>query len=161
MNHTLQIVTIQEAKKFLKDNLKKGVECPCCNQFVKLYKRKINLVMTTCLIRLYHLYYKNPSYHHVKEIVSGISDTGTNDFSKLAYWNLIEEKQKDPKNTKTRTSGYWRITDKGLDFVLGKINVPSHCYVYNTKVYQFSDEYVSIEETIGNKFNYKKLMNND
>lgn len=152
--------TISEARRYLKQNVEKGVDCPCCNQFAKVYKRRINVVMSRTLIRLYHLYQQNPLYHHVKEIVSGISDTGTNDFSKLLYWGLIEEKVKDPTNTKTRTSGYWRISQKGIDFVLNKISVPSYCYVYNGEAYQFSDEYTNIEKTLDKKFNYVNLMKN-
>jgi len=34
--------TILEAKQLLKDNFAQGIECPCCGQFVKRYKRKLN-----------------------------------------------------------------------------------------------------------------------
>lgn len=153
--------TIEEARNFLKKNIDKGVTCPCCSQFAKVYKRRINVVMSRMLIRLYQMNYANQyEYHHVKEIVSGISDTGTNDFSKLLYWGLIEEKEKDSTNSKTRTSGYWRISKKGIDFVENKIKMPSFCFVYNGMPRQFSEEQVDIEQTLGNKFNYKNLMNN-
>ena len=150
--------SIQEAKDYLRENFEIGVECPCCKQLVKLYKRRINNIMSRTLIRLYHLDQEQPIYHHVKDIVKDISDTGTNDFSKLSYWGLIEEKQKEPKETKTRTSGYWTITDLGKKFVTSQVDLPSYALVYNNRVLEFSKDKVNIEKSLGEKFNYKKLM---
>ena len=152
--------TIKEAKDYLRKNFEKGVVCPCCRQFVKLYKRKINAVMSRTLIRLYHLDQDKPYFHHhVKEIVKDISDTGTNDFSKLLYWGLIEEKKKDPKISKTRTSGFWIITEKGKQFVECTLKVPSYVLVYNNVVLEYSKDLINIEDSLGENFNYKKLMN--
>ena len=122
--------TIQEAKDFLKANYEKGVECPCCKQHVQLYKRKFNSTMARMLIRLFVLSKeKNIAFHHVKDIARGISDTGTNDFSKLVYWGLIQEQGKEAGDKAHHTSGYWRITDKGRDFIAHKlmeINKPAN-----------------------------------
>jgi hypothetical protein len=41
--------TITEAKDFLNENYKDGCICPCCNQTVKLYKRKLNSGMARVL----------------------------------------------------------------------------------------------------------------
>ena len=72
--------TIQEAKNFLKENFEKGCICPTCNKIVKKYVRPLNSVMARMLIRLYHL---PEGWNHVSDIAKGISETGTNDFSKL------------------------------------------------------------------------------
>ena len=34
------IETIKEGKEYLRKNFNEGVNCPCCNQFVKLYKNQ-------------------------------------------------------------------------------------------------------------------------
>jgi ssDNA-binding Zn-finger/Zn-ribbon topoisomerase 1 len=146
--------TIQEAKQHLKENYKKGVKCPCCNQNVKLYKRRLGSVMARCLIKLSVM---GEGYHHVKDIVSGISDTGTNDFSKLRYWGMIEEQSNDD-DTK-RTSGHWRITDKGRLFARNSIYVPMYVFIYNGKKQGFSVGETNIVEALGTKFNYSQLIN--
>lgn len=144
--------TIKEAKDFLRASYVRGATCPCCGLFVKLYKRKMGSVMARCLIRLSHL----DGYVHVREIVQGISDTGTNDFSKLLYWGLIEELPN--KDAKKKTSGYWRITPKGRDFVNRRIMVPRHVFVFNAVALKFSDETTSIIDALGAKFDYHELM---
>ena len=35
--------TLEEAKQFLRDRFENGAECPCCKQYVKLYKRKLGM----------------------------------------------------------------------------------------------------------------------
>jgi len=152
--------TLLEIKEYLKKNYEKGIDCPCCRQFVKIYKRKLNTIMAQTLIRLYWLDKNKEGYYHCKQIVEGISDTGTNDFSKLIYWGLVEEKKKEVTQTKTRTSGYWKITDKGKGFVLNQFKLPSYTYVYNGKSYGFSEQMSDIEDCLGVKFNYKSLMAN-
>ena len=151
--------TIQEAKDFLSANYKKGVECPCCKQHVRLYKRKFNSVMARTLIRLYVLTRdKKVVFHHVKDIVQGISSTGTNDFSKLVYWGLIQEKVKDPDDKIHRTSGYWRITDKGREFIEHKFLLPKYVFVYNSECRGISGEETDIKQALTEKFNYDELI---
>lgn len=147
---------IAEAKQFLKDNFEDGCICPCCHQPVKMYKRKLNSVMSRMLIQLYFL---KDEWNHVSDIAKGISDTGTNDFSKLRNWLLIEQKKNE--DSKKKTSGFWKITPLGRLFVEGKVTVPSFVNIYNTKKYGESTEMITIEDALGVKFNYQKLMNNE
>lgn len=146
--------TIKEVKEHLRENFENGTECPCCGQFVKLYKRKFGSVMARTLIRLNRMPHH---YNHVKDIVQGISDTGTNDFSKMKYWGLIEEQSNDDNGKKN--SGYWAITQKGEEFVNMRLEIPSHAFVYNSTLQGFSNGYTNIIQALGNKFNYKELMN--
>ena len=44
------IETVKEAKTFLRKNFDQGIDCPCCGQFVKKYKRKLNSSMAYALI---------------------------------------------------------------------------------------------------------------
>jgi len=147
--------TIKQAKEYLRENFEKGVECPCCGQHVKLYKRKLNSTMARCLIKMTRL---QNGYNHVRDIVKGISDTGTNDFSKLKYWGLIEEM--DNNNDNKKTSGYWKLTKKGYLFAKNEIKLPKYAKIYNTKLVGFSKEYTTILDSLGEKFSYLELMNN-
>jgi hypothetical protein len=146
--------TIDQAKQYLRDNCKKGVECPCCHQYVKLYKRPMHTAMAVSLIKLYRLSRERIEYHHINEYV----DLSAGDFSKLRYWGLVEEKQKDADDSTKRTSGYWKITDAGIQFVLEQAKVQSHILLFNSKFLGFAGDMVSIKDVLKNKFNYQDLM---
>lgn len=153
------MITIQEAKEYLRSNWEKNdTYCPCCNQKVKLYPRPIHHSMAVCLIRLYKLCVSGDpaTYHHVNEF--GADGTRGGDFAKLKYWGLTAEKSKDENDDRTRTSGYWAITQKGKDFVLDKITVNKRIYIYDSKKVMQDEEQVSIRHTLGKKFNYGELM---
>ena len=156
--------TISEARKQLfgdVDQWKKGQDCPCCDQFVKLYERPIHNVMALMLLKLYeldHADHKNgirSPYHHVSEFMVTIS--GTNDFSKLRYWGLVVEMKNDD-NEKKRTSGCWAITEKGRQFVEGDITVPSHVLLYNATYRGYSGNHVHFDQTLPTGFNYSEIM---
>lgn len=152
---------IGDAKKYLRKNWEEGLECPCCGQFVKKYNRKVHSTMALCLIHLYRIHklsWADTQYHHVRDIVKGISSTGTGDFSKFKYFGLIKEMPKDYKDLKKRTSGFWGITSKGIDFVERRITIPARVQLYNTKVVGFDEQQVDIVEVLGEKFNYQELM---
>lgn len=143
--------TIAEAQAYLNINPKKAKPCPCCQQTVKLYTRKVNVRMLLPLFKLTKL---NPDiYHHVSTFDM---NTSKGEFTKLRYWNLVE--MKDNEDTKKKTSGMWRITDKGKLFLKGKITIPLSCDIYNAKVRSFSTERIDIIGALGKNFDYAELM---
>lgn len=146
--------TVGDSRKYLRENFDKGCKCPSCGQFVKLYIRKLGSAQSRALIRTYHLN-KEQEWVHIREISKEINITG--DYAKLVYWGLIEEKEN--QDTKKKNSGFWKITQRGKDFVECKISLPSHVMIYNSKFQGFKDSFVMITECIGKKFNYSELIN--
>lgn len=147
--------TLKEAKNHLRENYERGVNCPCCGQFVKKYKRSVYARIAKYLINLYHLNKHDSSkYFSVDEI----KVKGDGDFAKLLYWNLIEEMPKNETDTHKRTSGFWRITPLGKDFVENKIKISKYALVYNSKLLGFEGEQTSIIECLGKDFNYQELI---
>lgn len=146
--------SITVAKQFLKENWKEGVICPCCNQVVKLYQRKIYATMAILLIALYKQTHPKYDFIHINEFRG---NNGTGDFAKLRYWEMINEKPNDD-NPDKRTSGYWSITQKGIDFITNRIIVPKYVLLYDSRVFGFSDDKISIEQALGKKFKYTELM---
>jgi len=114
---------IKEAKQYLKDNWQKGVECPCCRQLVKLYKRPMHHSMLRMLINLYLLDRTKSDYYHLTQIIGELKLTGTTDFAILTYWGFII-RRKNTGGERGRTSGMWLITPKGKQFVENRISVP-------------------------------------
>lgn len=145
--------TIKEVKEYLRENVDKGVRCPCCNQFVKVYKRGINSTMARILIQFYH----KGGHNEFKHIPTIMPNVNSGDFAKLRYWNLIEEMPNT--NEAKRTSGFWKITDSGVAFVEGRLTVAKKAHIYNQKLLRLDDsEKVSIQQTLGKHFNYQELM---
>ena len=146
--------TLEEARAYLKEHWGKGVECPCCRQHVKLYKRKIYARLAYDLISLHNLDRENNLFFHVRDI--GLPEAGGGDFAKLKHWGLVEEKPNE--DDEKRTSGYWRITPRGRAFVRNVIPVEKYLFFYNGRIYKCSDEHQSIIEALGKKFNDGELM---
>ena len=147
----MAMITIAEAKEYLRQNFDKGANCPCCTQFTKRYSRKLTSGMAVALINLYNI--SDREYVHIERL--GRLNGG--EFAQLAHWGLIEEKPNEDDGTK-RTSGYWHITLRGVNFVKGSTRVASHVYTFNGKRLGFSETSTDIHEALGKKFNYSELM---
>ncbi len=135
-------------------NIEEGVTCPTCNQFAKMYKRKLASGPARNLIWLY----RNGGYSDWVHIPSKAPKyiLRSNEMGKLKLWGLVEEKDNDDKSKKC--SGFYKVTDEGRDFVLKKINVAKYCFTYNNGVCGYSEETISIEQSLGERFDYQELM---
>ena len=153
--------TIAQAQTYI-IRMDGGIPCPCCGQFVKEYRRKLNSTMARWLIELCRRTEAPDSrdqYLSVSDEWSLAINRGTGDVAKLAYWGLIEDKPKDPDDDTRRTSGLWKPTDLGRKFAWGMVRVPSHVLVYNGNARpDDSAELVGIQDCLGSKFNYRELM---
>jgi len=150
--------TIEEAKQFLRENWKEGVNCPCCTQYVRLWKYQIHTTMTRLLIALYRLSKSGEEFHHINtlwEIVGNKSMGG--DFAKLTLWDLIAPMPKDSTQNK-RATGYWKITPLGKQFVENKVSVDKILYTFDGVPY-IKEGKVTVIDTLKKKFNYEELMN--
>jgi len=155
LSHT---ATIKELKAYLRANFEKGVDCPCCGQFVKLYKRKLNSGMAVTLIRIYNQNkHDEENWIPVKEFLRINKYKNSHDWTLLKHWGLLQEKEQIENNI-NKSSGYWKITKKGKEFVKNKISVPNKVHIYNNIVLGFSDDNTTIIESLGKHFKYQELM---
>jgi len=158
---------LMDARKYV-ENVRaqpEGGFCPCCSQHVKNYRYSISRSMALALIALYHLNLRNNDTYISKENlfknVISKSAFGGGSFASMTRWGLIESKVKDPKDeTKGRTSGFWRVTERGKAFVRNELLVPKYVHSYNNEVFRYDDsEMVSILDALnGEVFDYQKMM---
>ena len=149
-----------QVRTFLRKNYKKGCKCPACGQNVKEYKRKLNSSMAYGLIIIYRIHKLKGFDKGIKmneEIAKMKIPSSNIEYSKLAYWGLVEEEEND--DPKKKTSGLWKITKKGISFVNNRMTLPKYVFIYNTKVKGSSDDKISISDSLGDKFDYTELMN--
>ena len=154
--------TLKEAIQYVEKIKSSGNlgHCPCCNQPVKVYRRKLNARMTRALIEIYKASKNNEEYIHVGELLTSLKiNAGNSEYSKLAYWKLLEIKPNtDPEK---KDSGFWRLTDFGRSFVKNELSVFSHVFIYNTQRLAYDKGLkVNVIECLGKQFNYQKLMQN-
>ena len=142
--------TILEAKDHLRNNYKTGTGCPCCGQLVKAYKRKLNANMCRALAIIYTRTEAGIYMHVQNEFTTlGLRATAM-DYTYLEKWKFIE-------SDSTR-NGFWRVTDKGKQFINTGTQVPSYCLVYGGKVYEWSKESVTISEALTVKFKLEDVL---
>ena len=148
--------TVKQAKDELLLHLEEGAKCYVCNQNVKLYKRKIHRTMARGLLALYKAEKSNPNtkYHHITDFAP-TTDLSA-DFSKLRHFGLVEEMPNT--DVHKHTSGYWKITPLGYEFIYLETKVRAYVKVYNKKVLGIASKFVDIKDVLGNKYSYAELM---
>ena len=143
--------TVDEAARWVRDNRDEGVTCPCCDQLAKVYRRPINSGMAVSLITMYRT--ARQEWQHIPTTIGGKS----REEGKLRYWSLVEE-QRTVKRDDGGRAGFWRVTDLGAAFVLGRVTVPKYARIYNKVCLALEGEQVTIQDALGTKFNYMELM---
>lgn len=157
--------TLDDAKVWLRDRAREGEICPCCEQYVKVYKRALNAQMARWLIWLVRCYRQsvlasdgNDSIKQWVDIKG--SPVRGGDYAKLVHWALVEHKRNE-KDATRKDSGLWRPTQRGVDFVFRRCSVPSHVYLYDNRRLNWDDNtirQVTVVDCLDKKFNYEELM---
>ena len=153
----MSMTTLKQAKNYLRENFDEGTKCPCCGQFVRLYKRRLNSSMSRALVWISGA--SQSSKDGWVDVLAKAPKwlTKTNQHPTLRWWGLLERMPNDESHKKH--SGVWRPTKKGIAFALGETRVPQYIFHYNNKVIGQSDELITISEAFGVKFDYQEMMN--
>lgn len=147
-------MTLKEARDLLRTLVDEGYPCPCCTQYAKVYRRKVNASMSLWLIALYRS-------GGVTKFVHGSSlqrehNIAGRDYPHMAHWGLIEE-EKALREDGGR-SGWWRLTNAGEEWARNRSSVPKYARVYDGRLLQLLGEPVRITDALGTKFYYRELM---
>ena len=105
------------------------------------------------LINLFKLNALSPGFYHVEKL-GGFRTIC--DFPKLKHFGLIVKGENSDKAKKT--SGTWKITQLGIDFVLENKSIPAAVYLYLDTVHKKSEKKIYIRQAIKKKFDYEELM---
>jgi hypothetical protein len=125
----------------------RGMYCPCCGQYAKLYRRKLNSGMAKALIAL------------AEEGADWVDVTGLGraaqqllhhlEYTKLRFWGLIE------KHPTAKTS-VWRVTERGREVLQGA-RLPRYVFVYDNRVQSVSESTTTLHTALGDHFDYSGL----
>lgn len=146
--------TLADAKSWLRERIDEGDKCPCCTQFAKVYRRKIDGGMAHILVQMYRKQNEQDGrWVHVPSL-----GTAGGDPIKTRHWGLIEERQVQREDGSSR-AGWWRLTRLGQDFVSNRVRIAKHARLYDGRCLGLdATETVSVLDCLGTKFNYEELM---
>ncbi len=144
------MTTLAEAQDWLRERIDEGAACPCCTQFAKVYRRKINSGQARSLIRMWRRC--GTDWCHVPTEIGARS----REEGKLAYWDILEEETE--RRDDGGRAGWWRITDLGSRFVLDQIRLPKYARIYDGRCLGLIGEPQGIRDALGTKFDYRGLM---
>jgi hypothetical protein len=150
-------MTLGEARDLLRTLVKDGERCPCCSQFAKVYKRKVNSSMARGLIAMYRAF--GNEFGYVQDIRRTRGATDNREEPKLRYWGLAEEE--NVLRPDGGRAGYWRVTPLGINWVLDRTTIPKYALIYDTRCLRLEGEVVTIVDALGTRFNYRDLMNGE
>ena len=110
--------------------------------------------MACALIRAWRAYGTGEEWH-LPTLVGASGDT-----AKLVHWGLIAaisglRDDGSPRN------GWWRVTETGQDWVLGRIAVPRYVFLYDSRFLDFDgdgEQRWTVTDALGKKFDYEQLM---
>lgn len=158
------LMTLADAKQWLRDRVDDGAECPCCTQFAKIYKRKLTSSMAYALMLIVKWSPGNKDdYIHIPSFLSTHTTSATvrgGDWAKLVHWEILEAQEGERDDGSSRV-GCYRVTELGYKFAAGSVSVPKYVYIYNQrKMRRASDstEVITIHDAIGDNFSYRELM---
>lgn len=154
--------SLGEVRAWLLERRGRGVKCPCCGQYARVYKRRLNYAMAYGLYLVYeyfHLRARAPEpWLHVPRYLNGKGVVARGgDFAKLVHWGLLEAKEGERPDGSARI-GYYRLTPEGVAFVENRSRVPTYLYFYDGEVLDRDDKTVSMPEALGDHFDYAELM---
>jgi len=159
---TVDSVPFKEVQSALRAQLDNGASCPCCTQFAKRYKRKLNAGMARSLLHFYRWSAEKADSNgwagvgkdHMTKQMCMTYHQG--EFHKLRWWGLVE--QQSTVRVEGHRSEFWRLTELGREFALEAATVQSHALVFRNLCEGFDGDPISIRQALGSKFNYDELM---
>ncbi len=155
-------ITLDDAAKWLRANVKPGAICPCCDQIAKRYQRPLSSSMAAALILIRRAFLRQSDWLHVPEYLTQVAAEGAmvrgGDWAKLTHWGLIEAKQDEVRKDGSRRVGFYKITQRGIDFVERRVEVPQYVFIYASHLLGKSEKMTTIDKALRNRFNYGELM---
>ncbi|MGH7743351.1 MAG: hypothetical protein ACREQ5_00815 [Candidatus Dormibacteria bacterium] len=146
------VETLAQARARLNERVetREGARCPCCDQFAKVYRRRLSSGIARALIRGHRA--AGMGWFHAPTVVG---DRG--DLSKARYWGLVEEER--TRRPGGGRAGFWRLTVQGDRFVRGQLWVPAHARIYTGRFLGLDNtEKIDIHGALGSRYSLAGLM---
>lgn len=145
-------LTVAEAHRQLWDQLNKGSLCPVCLRHARRYRRAFHKEMAVFLVQLVRRYLDlgaGRRFVFIRELPDyQKAPKSSSDGAYLPHWLLI--KRGEP--------GYYMPTERGVEFVRGRIRVPKYAWIFGNHAHHFSDETIGITEALSTEINVLGML---
>lgn len=155
---------LADARKDTFSKIDTGSSCPCCDQYVRRYRRPLTASMIYVLVLIDRYFQTHSDWLHVPSYLLELnlpSKRGAairGDWAKLKFWQFIIEKPEVRGDGSPRI-GFWKITELGHSFVHLKIQAPSRIWIYNQQFWGFDQRVmITAKQALKKKFHYDDLM---
>lgn len=142
--------TIDETRDWLWVRIEDGAVCPVCEQFAKIYYRKINSTMTLALRTLYR-FTQGGNFTQASKLPGD-----THEMSQFLWWEMVEDEKRIREDG--WRAGYYRIAKKGVDWLHERISVPEFARIYDARLLELMGDPYWLADAVKNPFNFRKLM---
>lgn len=156
-----RLYTLEDAEHIFKERFKaelakEGVARDwLTDKDVRVYKRSMHVGMARWLLALYKKadYGRQRGYFEIRDLPTQLGG----DYGKLKHWGLVSFPGSDKRPDGSNRTGYVKITQRGVEFVEGKINMPGQAMLLNNRLLGFAGNNVYIHQVIEN-FNYSDIL---
>jgi hypothetical protein len=142
----------------------KGGYCPVCDRWGKIN----SVILSGAMVKAMHWIHRagNGDWVDVPTRAPKFV-TRSYVFGQLKHWNMVEqmyiptptkEDQEAGVERQTRTSGMWKLTPVGVDFIFNGTSAPERVFVYNDRRVGASDRQVTARDCAREKFSYDAMM---
>lgn len=152
-------MTLVEARAVVDGALRtgEGVECPCCEQLVKPYRRSLNHVNIRTMVWMYRT--AGLRAVHIPTLMSDYLPEFAHQggHATLAhYWGLLVET--GPPRDDGGRAGWWKLHTDAESFLHDELDILKYAVTYNGRCLRFEGEYVNAQHCLGRKFDLALLM---
>lgn len=111
--------------------------CPHCNAKIVEYKHGLSKVLVRSLVKVAK---RGAGAHRISEFLSKSEYTN---FSKLQYWGLAEKADGGERG------GVWKVTQLGLEFIKGHIQLRQYAWSYRGELVRFDGNRIYVMDVTG------------
>jgi len=131
---------LKDVRSWIKSEATHGVQCPACDNYVKVYKRPLTpYILNTLQAMAEHQRTTGNAWMTPRELSAGHREQG-----KLALWGLAWSQVICGETT-------WALTDLGWDFLETDITVPAFAFVFQGQLIGLRGPQVSFNQKMGIK----------
>lgn len=147
------VMSLSEARAALRELVEDGHRCPCCTQFAKVYRFRINASMTVAAMRIWQ--HAGTDWADVSAM--RLPHNLHAHLSKLRFWGILEQAE-GVREDGSKRLGIWRVTHLGERWLIGAETVPSHARIYDNRCLGLTGNPTTARQALGTRFNYDELM---
>lgn len=149
--------TVQQAREIVRSRRDDGIHCPCCDRYVKVYRRSITRSQVLFLAHLYRLARQEANLAGVAPEVIRVDARDIKgqhmrggDYAKLTLWGLVDSPADTP--------GLWRINPKGVAWLYGDVSVDRYAHVVDGELLRYSGPRWSVHDAYRETFRIQDIF---